>query len=624
MELDSTVFSDVLSPLAAFSSPRDPDPEEIADVNDWQTSFLNPKNRIGSLEPKEFPGWRLDGVDVDGRRFFAVPKFAIGRPPVRIDVYVPPQEEHPGHMRDLLQLSAPIYISGSGLPNLPISQHLLRALEHWSSQLPNFEREYFAMPFGSQILVSNVEYNIDHMDIHLVRGDTVEHAMFSIESLRQIWNLPEIAWPGVIDWSELQLLRQPHEAISLVHIPSRLGTKELVFKSLIRDQKYLYHELKMLLTLPCHPNIIARPLYIVVKKCRFGGKYGVCGFVLDYYPLGSLKQRLADASSGAAPPVTNEECFRWSKQITEALIHINSVPAGFYPDLKPDNVVLSEVVVNGELQLDAVLLDLEQRGGWFSWSPPEIAYVEYMEILAARLEDEESRNEITELLARYIPGWGPSVQDDRYRNSDGGFSSPWLALMQESQAAQDEDRHLMLEKAQVFMLGKLIWCIFERQPFVRCGMDLEILKDDGADDNYPMFSVFKNTPHELRHLVKMCTYGAPEWEHPPRQRELFLKGGKLVPGTDLQGRMRWDLGKEQPPPMAQETQKLVRKFWAEEVKCATDFLTHIAANGGISGRDGTIQSRDSVLRQGASRPELVLVLGELLRLEALSRLGRER
>ncbi len=81
MEMTSHVALDILGPLAAFT----PCENAVADIhqatpvpilrNDWQRSPVNPQSRINSLTPKARPTWRMDGVDVDGRRFYAVPAF---------------------------------------------------------------------------------------------------------------------------------------------------------------------------------------------------------------------------------------------------------------------------------------------------------------------------------------------------------------------------------------------------------------------------------------------------------------------------------------------------------------------------------------------------------------------
>ncbi|KAK0634455.1 hypothetical protein B0T17DRAFT_481432 [Bombardia bombarda] len=495
------------------------------------------------------------------------------------------------------------------------------------------EREYRSLPFGSQVIVANMAADVAEMEIFLCPNYDVEQSMLSVDKLQEMWHLPEDGqggWPPVLDLSQLKFRRQLHEAITVVQVSNGDDDeKEWVFKSLTRDLRYMYNELKMLLTLPTHPNVIPRPAYVVTKKGRFGGRHGVCGFVIEYLPLGSLKQRFLDASEGAAPAVTLQERFRWSRQVADALVHINSAsPIGFYPDLKPDNVVLrARSVVDDKssaarVELDAVLLDLEQRGGWFSWSPPEVVYVEYLEILAGGLGEEyaDLRDEIAQKLGEYMPGWTPGSQNDRYQNLDGGFSGPWKALLEGRRKMREnsdgERGDDMLDNAQVFMLGKLIWCIFEGEALIRCGIDQELLQDNVPDSansvsvakTPAVFPEFRIAPAEIRELVRSCTAGAPEWEG--RRRGVVVRGSRLVPagGAHLDSKNKvWEVTEE-------ETRAVAKEWWANEVNQARAFLQEVldAAPSG-SGR--------GLLGKINTRPTLANVRGDLLRLESQARHG---
>ncbi|KAK4167463.1 hypothetical protein QBC43DRAFT_142287 [Cladorrhinum sp. PSN259] len=620
MEISSTVFSQVLSPLAIFSAATDtpptfePTPENQYQAGkksvewEWEKSPLNPKNRIDSLEPLPNPTWRLDGADTDGRRFFAVPAFALDKPPTRIDVYVPPFEEYPRTLRDVLRPEEVLWSSKGRIPDLPIGRYLIRVLHHWSEPsssirrpgLSNFEKQYHAMPFGSKILVTKVSASLEETEIHLYPEYEVEQAMLTVEALQKMWGFHDeeghggasSAWPPVIELSEVKLKKQLHEAITLVDVRGSL----LVFKSLLRDQRYMYNELKMLLTLKPHPNLVPRPKYVVVKKGRFGGKRGVCGFLMEYFPLGSLKERLLSYSRKMAL----EEKFRLARQVTEALIHVNAHENGFYPDLKPDNIVLRESQQEPG-RVDAVLLDLEQRGGWFSWSPPEIAYVEYLEIVAAHAPNcgepslQKKKEKALSLLREYIPDWKATGQQTRYHNSEGGFSAPWLALLR----GRQENGSQALERAQVFMLGKLLWCIFEGEARVRCGIDHEVLQENNTGQ-IRAFPGFELSPKGIRELIKKCTAGGPEWERPMVERAeegIALKGGKLYPA-----------GVEAGGAGGEHTALAAKRFWMQETENAERFVEEILGHRPDGGR----------LALSMSRPLLAEVLSELWRIEESS------
>ncbi|KAJ9164821.1 U-box domain-containing protein 33 [Coniochaeta hoffmannii] len=599
MELNSNVFSQVLSPLAIYANEIDSEHARNGGSNERVSSPFRqpcPQGTTNGHAGRNLPKWRLDGVDLDGIRFFAVPTFAVNTPPMRVDVYLSPVEEHSECVRQALKPEEAMYTTNKKAAlELPISQHLLEALDHWSSSVPDFETQYLSLPFGSQIVVPELTLDLfaTASTIHLLPNYTVEQAMIPFATLSQLWP-PSIVYPPTIDTTSLAFHSQLHEAITLVTIPSSPDpSRKYVFKSLLRDQKYLYNELKMLLTLPPHPNLVPRPLYIVTHKCRFGGKRGVAGFILEYYPLGSLASHLSSCSGNKT---TLPDRFRWARQVTEALIHVNEA-GGFYPDLKPDNVVLRQEE-GGEV--DAVLLDLEQRGGWFSWSPPEVGYVEYIEILASHAPDASTADEMTALLRGYIPDWTPPAQEERYRAAvSGGFSAPWLSLarLRREGGSGGDPLATLLDRAQSFMLGKLLWCIFEGRAVVRCGIDHELLRD--ADPEGLAFPQFRETPGRVRGLVRASTAGAAEWGG--RGRGVVLRGGKLVPAS-------WD--GEGAEPSVDETREVARKWWASEVEAAKGVLGEITEV-----KNGTGDPTRGVLGDAMQRPLLREVLDELKRIE---------
>ncbi|KAK4175135.1 hypothetical protein QBC36DRAFT_355502 [Triangularia setosa] len=74
------------------------------------------------------------------------------------------------------------------------------------------------------------------------------------------------------------------------------------------------------------------------------------------------------------------------------LIHIRDHGPGFYSDLKPNNVLLVKPTgphvgfnVMDDSGLTApLIIDFEQRGSWYGWSPPKVQYVEYLDMLATK------------------------------------------------------------------------------------------------------------------------------------------------------------------------------------------------------------------------------------------------
>jgi hypothetical protein len=582
MEPSIAMFDAVLNPTAAYIPLLEWDEDLAHAPTSWETSKLNPKNQINKLTLPRECGWRLDGIDVDGTRFFVVPLFALGNPPLRIDVYIPSQSEHELGLREVLRSGSAMVWTGIEAQDLELSKHILRALDLWSSEFLDFEMQYNVLPFGSRIIIDTMCADIRQMEIYLVPVYDVEQQWYSLKNLQDIWDFPPGGWPEVLDLAELSLQYQHHEAITIVQIPERHGSESFVFKSLVRDSKYLYHELKMLLTLDPHPNVVSRPLYIVTKRCRFGGKIGVCGFVIKYYPHSTLRDELWKSASGAIPTISLSDQFHWARDVTQAIIHINNSPLGFYPDIKPDNVVLN--AENGVLH--AVLIDLEQRGGWYSWSPPEVAYIEYLEYVATRSNDYIIVEKHKTLLRSYIPSWKPLTQGDRYRDSEHGFSSAWISLSQSER-----------EAAQVFMLGKLMWCIFESSSSINCALGVDIFREQ---DSRLQFPNFQNTPEEMRSLIKSCTAGAAEWRG--KYRSLVRSETKLFSIERLGGN-------EMEAGSARETQLAAKKWWREEVETAIAFLEGKVKR--IAGQDdcGVVFHKTST--SASQRPSLQHVLAAI-------------
>ncbi|KAF1994400.1 hypothetical protein P154DRAFT_417912, partial [Amniculicola lignicola CBS 123094] len=504
MEPSLTTFNAVLNPTAAFKDYNVAD--HLPNTTCWDNSWLNPKNRVDSYEAEDRGQWHLDGIDIDCTRFFIVPTFAICKPPMRIDIFLADHTD----LKSLPYAFAPFSparLSPVQINNVPVRNHILRALNYWSAKQLEFEPDYWRMPFGSRIVIENLCADFRSVSIQTVSDYQIEQSWFSIRALQQKWQFAVHLWPQTINIDQLQFVHQYHECITLVRIPSRHEHQLLVFKSLTRDIKHMYQELMNLIGTESHPNLIGRPLYIVEKSCRFGGKRGVCGFILEYFPLGNLRAALSQNCVGGVP-LTLKDQFRLAREVTAALIHVNSQPLGFYPDLKPDNIML----VHRASEVHATLIDLEQRGGWYSWSPPEVYYLEYIEqICSSGLSDhvtERYRNLLRDLSHSRMPNGIFS----RHHSSYQGYSIPWLSLPPAQR-----------ERAQVFMLGKLLWCIFERRGSINCSLGFDTFREDAGVLGFPHF---QQCPLELRDCIRACTAGAPEWQG--RFRPLKMEGGLLV------------------------------------------------------------------------------------------------
>jgi hypothetical protein len=558
---------------------RNPPPEEELDSDyAWPESYLNPKNRIDSLSKLRTQRWTIDGSSTIGTRFFAFPEFARGRPPLRIDTFIPDTNQQPGYLRDTLHPNASMFVENRHVGDTSIAQHILRALEAWSERWgwDEFEEAYLNMPFGSRILIKNIDISPREMVIDLVPYYAVEQQMLSIEALQDLWNLPPGSWPEILDIQELRFVKQLHESISLVQLP-RDDHQSYVFKSLTDDLKPFYHELKTLLTLAYHPNIISRPSHVITKRCGFGGKTGVCGFILEYHSQGTLRSVLSQHAIHHHPVFSDQ--LRWAIQITSAILHIHESSSGniFYTTMKPENIAMASSPSNPTV-LDAVLIDFEQRLGPRCWNPPEINYIDYLTTLATKASVISMKQKYAALLESanllYPETESKTSTMAKYKNPKYGYSHPWPTLS----VAQRE-------AAQVFGLGKLLWCIFENGTLLNTAVGIHTFRECVSDVEFPEF---RRAPEAVRDLIRRCTMGDGEWRG--RGLPLVRRGAKIG--------VRGGSGEE----TEEDVRVACRKWWREEVADGEKFVGARARR--------TLDDAD-VWSWAAERPSLREVLREL-------------
>lgn len=554
------VIERVMYPISAFFTPMVTQEDcqarsnvGHADVTSWEISQQNPKNRVDSLTPMMPSTWRIDGAQADGHRLFILPDFAVGKAPMRIDTYLSDQDEYdlPPELRSVLRPHLMMCVKSRQVGHLPVSQHILRALQYWASRMVDFEKLYWSMPFGSYLAVGSICVDVREMEFHLIPSYRTEETWLSEQDLQAEWlaHGEVVELPEVVDVSELCLWEQPHEAISIVTIPSLTGEKRWVFKSILDEVKYMYHELWMLCKTVPHPNIIQRPEYVVTKQSRFGGKKGVCGFIIQYFKFGTLRDALSSASLGLRPPSSLKEKLRWTRGIVEGIIHINHDWNSFFSGIKHVNIVMRES--NNGSGLHPVIIDFEQRTGRYPWVPPEIYYINYLEYISnSSFTPPEMRTRATALLQSYIPDWkSDKLKQKRYKFCKDGYSTAWKALSREEK-----------EGAQVFMLGKLMWYIFETIGAINNGLNLEIFREEDCDLAFPEF---KQTPQTIQGCIRRCTAGAAEWSG--RYPCVVKARGKLWP-RGRTGENGEEAGTER------EVLNVAREWWVRELRDAERFV----------------------------------------------------
>ena len=161
-----------------------------------------------------------------------------------------------------------------------------------------------------------------------------------------IYDINDVVAIDVLDGGSrdafLAVLRdRPSTRYVAFRIPTGAG---YVYNYYGRLAEGILHEMSLLRTIPPHPHIISPPVgYISRAHDR---KRVLCGFLLKYYPGGSL-----GAPEQVGAPIAMR--IKWAYQIASGLHHLHHVAHTYHGDIKLDNVVLDE---NG----DAVLIDFEQ------------------------------------------------------------------------------------------------------------------------------------------------------------------------------------------------------------------------------------------------------------------------
>lgn len=141
------------------------------------------------------------------------------------------------------------------------------------------------------------------------------------------------------------------------------------------------------------------------------------------------------------------------------------------------------------------MVDFEQRGVWCEFAAPEVNAIEYVRILATD-EDlpQEIREKYAKVLSQLLPGWEALAEGEDYvwPSAIKGYNIPWLCL-----TAQEQ------EACEVYMLGRVLWCIFEAKSSPQRAAAWASYKYEPLED----FPTYRRTPPEMQELIDDCTRG---------------------------------------------------------------------------------------------------------------------
>jgi hypothetical protein len=531
MELSQQTIHDVIHPTAAFATgPVSSYIESETTSSDWSASFLNPKNRIDSLTPVRDSRWRIDGCTAYGTQFYAVPIF-FDTCPLRIDVFVPELSTLPEALRRVLDVDAVFHTRDADrIANLGITRHILRILDYWTSKLSEPHRLFENAPFGSRIVFGNLPSNIRDVKIVIAPAHYVEQHLLPLSDLQANWGA-YLDYPPTVDVTRLKFLLQLHDSVCLVKFDKRIW----ILKALANHTKFLYHELRHLLNIPAHPNIVSKPCHLITKACSFGGKIAILGFTLEYHEHGSLRDLVPFLRLHRQ--LTTDTAVNWSLQLASALCHLRETSGTFYSDLRLDNIVLS-----GDGRV--VMVDFEQRGVWCEFAAPEVNAFDYMRIVAIDGDIEPSiQQRCADILEAQLPGWSDLEEGEEYIWPSSGYNVVWKCLTPTEQ-----------EACEVYMLGRVLWCIFEGQSAPqRAAVWISYRWESPIE-----FPEYIHTPQPIRDLIDRCTKG----RSPGLGKVITRRGNQLVL------RALEKTGQSSP----EQVQLAAKEWWRAELRASEKWL----------------------------------------------------
>lgn len=494
--------------VSLAGSPSNADP-----VAQWLRSPLNPRNRPNCLRYRGPIAWQLQGCASNGRRFLAIPHFppSARKPRTGVDVFIPDQAHFPHGLRVALDAGAAFWALGSSIRRLPLCQFLASALSYWANSTPHFEALYTAMPLGTPIVVENFASDYRQMKIRFYPAAHIERRLLAMSDLLAFrWQLPRYhGVPPILHLEEVELVSQLHPSISTVTVPGKTGEKIWALKMRTIDPEKLYRELELLLASSPHPHIASPPAYLVAvtvtqPESANADPHKICGFLTEYHPLGDLGRLLEEKRE--SNDLSLELSYSLALQLTSALLALLSSPVGYYPNLKPDNVICES---GGTISI----IDLELSGTWKTFTAPEISYMENLIWLWRSPHlDEEQRQRCRFKLSKHFP-----LEEEHDSNSPY-HKMEWPEITWSALSAQRR------EASMVYALGKMLWCIFE-------GWSHTV---NTPDEEYNVaceweFPTFRRTPEGMQQLILDCTDGGRPYATSGGSSGLVRLGSKVYP-----------------------------------------------------------------------------------------------
>jgi hypothetical protein len=271
--------------------------------------------------------WRLEGFCTDTSRTILLtplgPSACIALPPYHLLCVL--NEQDPCY-QDLVDVSDN---PGSKLPESRIrfiAKTVVELLDAWAV-FRNFRGTINKIAMGSRIHIDEIMTST-LSKIWISPNLELEKRYISPGRLRQLWVDLALDLPQTLDFENMAAISRLHDSTSMVQLANG---EVAVFKGAVRIVARMYHELRELIRMPDHANVLSKPKYVVTRQIS-GRLDGVaCGFIVGYHSGASLLNGLA--SSTPQQPIPMDTKIKWIQQLISALQHIYGPAGSFYADL---------------------------------------------------------------------------------------------------------------------------------------------------------------------------------------------------------------------------------------------------------------------------------------------------
>lgn len=438
--------------------------------------------------------WRLEGFSTDVHNsIYVAPVLTAEQtaPPLLLLAFLHQQS----HLLKTLQVASDYTNSSITVQEVEaIAQELISRLDAWTEGV-DLSKLLKSITIGASFHFEESRFR-GRQGVWLAHNHELEKRYLTVPRLESLWKDLSLEIPPIIELDDLQTIARLHDTISLVSLPNG---KNAIFKGAIRIVARFYHELRELLRMPPHPNIAERPWYLVTRQLPGREAPVLCGFILKYYPGGSLLDVLSHSSIKRSLPWDTK--IKWIRQILDVFRHIHAQPDGFYSDARLDNIVLDK-------QENIIFIDFEQYGSSHDWWHPSLW--SWKKNMIQNTQGDES--------------WKKSAVNPANMPKGMYYSNPKLGYLKCFVNATQRQR----EGWEAYTIAKLIWCIFEEETnqITLHNLDTEesqLCRDDGTPLADTIFPRFRMTPLRMRYWIWLCTKDSSEWGH------LQCKCGSLTP-----------------------------------------------------------------------------------------------